>query len=321
MLKAFPLLRECFKRRGRDLSGGQQQATSIGRALMTNPRLLLLDEVSLGLAPIAVEQVYESLRTVIASGATIVLVEQDLDRALKVATRIACMLEGRIVLEGLTSELTRDQITEAYFGLREKSGELAMEWLNQILQGVLLGGYYALIACGLSFMFGVMRVINLAHGSLAVVAAYLVWLLAERWDISPFLGLLIVVPVLALLGWLLQLTILERSLRAGQLVPFLSTFGLAVVIDNLLFETFGADTRSLAPNIGDLAFESWNFRRCRRGPAGPTDIRGRGRAPRRPSCFLSYTSLGRAIRATTEDAEAAELVGINSRQVYATRPR
>ena len=80
-----------------------------------------------------------------------------------------------------------------------------MAWLNQILQGVLLGGYYALIACGLSFMFGVLRVINLAHGSLAVVAAYLVWLLAERWDISPFLGLLIVVPTLALLGWLLQL--------------------------------------------------------------------------------------------------------------------
>ena len=121
VLDAFPLLRDCLKRRGRDLSGGQQQATSIGRALMTNPRLLLLDEVSLGLAPIAVEQVYKSLRTVIASGATIVLVEQELDRALKVATRIVCMLEGRIVLEGLTSELTREQITEAYFGLREGS--------------------------------------------------------------------------------------------------------------------------------------------------------------------------------------------------------
>ena len=120
VLDAFPLLRDCFKRRGRDLSGGQQQATSIGRALMTNPRLLLLDEVSLGLAPIAVEHVYESLRAVIASGATIVLVEQELDRALKVATRIMCMLEGRIVLEGATSELTREQITEAYFGLREE---------------------------------------------------------------------------------------------------------------------------------------------------------------------------------------------------------
>jgi branched-chain amino acid transport system ATP-binding protein len=118
VLEAFPLLRECLKRKGGDLSGGQQQATSIGRALMTNPRLLLLDEVSLGLAPIAVEQVYQSLRSVIATGATIVLVEQELNRALTTATRLACMLEGRIVLEGKPNALTRDQITQAYFGLR-----------------------------------------------------------------------------------------------------------------------------------------------------------------------------------------------------------
>ena len=118
VLTSFPLLRGCLKRRGGDLSGGQQQATAIGRALMTNPRVLLLDEVSLGLAPIAVDQVYDSLRNVIAGGATIVLVEQDLGRALLVATRVACMLEGRIVLDGKTGDFTREQITEAYFGLR-----------------------------------------------------------------------------------------------------------------------------------------------------------------------------------------------------------
>jgi branched-chain amino acid transport system ATP-binding protein len=118
VLTSFPLLRACLKRRGGDLSGGEQQATAIGRALMTNPRVLLLDEVSLGLAPIAVDQVYDSLRNVIAGGATIVLVEQELDRALLVATRVACMLEGRIVLYGKTGDFTREQITEAYFGLR-----------------------------------------------------------------------------------------------------------------------------------------------------------------------------------------------------------
>ena len=118
VLDAFPMLKPHLKRRSGDLSGGQQQATAIGRALMTNPRVLLLDEVSLGLSPLAVNIVYESLQTVIGSGATIVLVEQDLSRALRVATRVACMLEGRIALEGKTADLTREQITEAYFGLR-----------------------------------------------------------------------------------------------------------------------------------------------------------------------------------------------------------
>jgi branched-chain amino acid transport system ATP-binding protein len=118
VLDAFPMLKPYLKRRSADLSGGQQQATAIGRALMTNPRVLLLDEVSLGLSPLAVKAVYDSLQTVIRDGATIVLVEQDLSRALRIASRVTCMLEGRIVLEGPASELTKEQITQAYFGLR-----------------------------------------------------------------------------------------------------------------------------------------------------------------------------------------------------------
>jgi branched-chain amino acid transport system ATP-binding protein len=122
VLDAFPMLRPMLRRRSGELSGGQQQATAIGRALMTNPRVLLLDEVSLGLSPVAVNTVYESLATVTRGGATIVLVEQDLSRALSISTRVACMLEGRIVLEGPTADLTRDQITQAYFGLRRDRG-------------------------------------------------------------------------------------------------------------------------------------------------------------------------------------------------------
>ena len=118
VLEAFPLLRPRRRTRAGRLSGGEQQAAAIGRALMTNPRLLLLDEVSLGLAPVAVEAVYASLHTLLAGGATVVLVEQDLGRALAVATRVACMLEGRIVLEGRADELSRDEVVQAYFGLR-----------------------------------------------------------------------------------------------------------------------------------------------------------------------------------------------------------
>jgi branched-chain amino acid transport system ATP-binding protein len=117
VVDAFPILAKLLDRRAGALSGGEQQATAIGRALMTNPRLLLLDEVSLGLAPLAVDGVYRSLATLIEGGATIVLVEQDLARAMRVASRVMCMLEGRIVLEGLRGDLTREQVTTAYFGL------------------------------------------------------------------------------------------------------------------------------------------------------------------------------------------------------------
>lgn len=120
VLDAFPLLGPLRRKQAVSLSGGEQQATAIGRALMTNPQLLLLDEVSLGLAPVVVEGVYRSIASLIEGGATVILVEQDLARAMSVADRVACMLEGRIVLEGNRGELTREQVTEAYFGLRRK---------------------------------------------------------------------------------------------------------------------------------------------------------------------------------------------------------
>jgi len=121
VFEAFPLIAPLRRKRAASLSGGEQQATAIGRALMTNPRLLLLDEVSLGLAPVVVEAVYHSISHLIEAGTTIVLVEQDLTRAMRVADRVACMLEGRIVLEGTRGALTREQVTEAYFGLRRQA--------------------------------------------------------------------------------------------------------------------------------------------------------------------------------------------------------
>ena len=134
-----------------------------------------------------------------------------------------------------------------------------MIWVNQIVQGVLLGGYYAVIACGLSFMFSVMRIINLAHGSLAIVAAFGLFVLADQFGVAPLTGLLIVLPAMALIGWVLQRAVLERSRRGGVLTPILSTFGLSIVIDNLLFQRFGADTRSLGPYLDDLSYDSWSL--------------------------------------------------------------
>ena len=194
-----------------------------------------------------------------------------------------------------------------------------MIWLNQIIQGVLLGGYYALIACGLSFMFSVMRIINLAHGSLAILAAFLLFVLADRFGISPFLGLLIVLPIMAAIGWLLQRAVLERSLRGGMLVPILSTFGLSVVIDNLLFQQFGADTRSLAPYIGDLSYNSWEITDdIDIGQLAVLTLAAAVLLLGGLQLFLTRTQLGRAIRATAEDPDTVGLMGINARRVNAT---
>ncbi|HTU69934.1 MAG TPA: branched-chain amino acid ABC transporter permease [Candidatus Baltobacteraceae bacterium] len=190
--------------------------------------------------------------------------------------------------------------------------------IDQIVQGIFLGGYYALVACGLSFMYGVMRIINLAHGSLVVLSAFLVWYITEHLGISPFIALLIVIPIMAAAGWILQRTVLDRSLRSGPLTPLLSTFGLAIVIDNLLFQRFGADSRSLGPNIGTLSYNGWTL------PGGVT-VSELGLLTLGTAIvlivglqlFLKYAPLGRAIRATSEDRDTAELMGIDSRSVYA----
>ncbi|MET2828887.1 ABC transporter ATP-binding protein [Mesorhizobium shangrilense] len=119
VLEMFPNLKARRRAKTGHLSGGEQQATAIGRALMSNPDLLLLDEVSLGLSPLIVDRVYASLQTLITSGTTIILVEQDLNRALSVSDRVICMLEGRVSLEGPSKSMSRDDVTKAYFGLHK----------------------------------------------------------------------------------------------------------------------------------------------------------------------------------------------------------
>lgn len=117
VMDLFPILRPLANRSGAVLSGGEQQAVAIARALMANPRLLLLDEVSLGLAPIIIRQLYDALPSISASGTTILLVEQNIDTALAASDRVYCLLEGRMALSGVPAELGRERVTTAYFGI------------------------------------------------------------------------------------------------------------------------------------------------------------------------------------------------------------
>jgi len=117
VMELFPLLKPLVKRQASSLSGGEQQALAIGRALMSNPQLLLLDEVSLGLAPVVIKRIYEAMVHLVGTGTTILVVEQDVQHVLTVADHVACFLEGRISLEGKPSDLSSEAITAAYFGM------------------------------------------------------------------------------------------------------------------------------------------------------------------------------------------------------------
>jgi branched-chain amino acid transport system permease protein len=193
-----------------------------------------------------------------------------------------------------------------------------MTIVNAVLQGIFLGAFYAVLACGLSIMFGVMRIINLAHGDVAVLGAYVVFVIVQSTGMSPLVAFVVALPVMIVLGYVLQLAILERSLKAGILTPLLATFGLSIVIQNLLLITFSPDVRSLGGNAGALTTSSWQVTSGLSVSAlGLVILVVAVVVFGALQVFLSRTRAGWMMRATAEDADAAELVGINSRGVYA----
>lgn len=189
-----------------------------------------------------------------------------------------------------------------------------MNWLDTIVQGILLGGLYALFAAGLSLVFGVMRLVNLAHGDLIVLAAYLILLLVSRLGLEPFVALLVAMPLMFAIGWALQFVVLNRTLGDDILPPLLVTFGLSIVIQNGLLEGFTADSRRIAlPGIETQSIA-----------AGPVNI---GVLPLLTlisaivvilalNLIISRTQLGRAFRATSDDPVTAGLMGIRPRTIF-----
>ncbi|MDF3144588.1 MULTISPECIES: branched-chain amino acid ABC transporter permease [unclassified Streptomyces] len=193
-----------------------------------------------------------------------------------------------------------------------------MSWINAIVQGLFLGGLYALFACGLSLLFGVMRIINLAHGDLAVLGAFGVWWVSTQADVSPFLALLAVLPVMLALGYVLQRTVLARSLRGGELTPLLTTFGLAIVLQNALLQIFSPDVRSLGPSVGSLSTGSWKITDQLSVPYLGVLILAVAVAVLGALQFLlQRTGFGREMRATAQDPDTAALVGVPAASVYA----
>jgi len=191
-----------------------------------------------------------------------------------------------------------------------------MNWINILIQGGLLGGFYALFAIGLSMSFGIMRLVNIAHGDLIVLAAYVALVAIQATGLSPFSSLIIVVPVMFALGYALQLGLLNQTLSGGLLPPLLVTFGISIIIQNGLLQIFGAYDHRLQE--GSIETASLTL-------PGGLDV---GTYPLLVFAVavlaiaglqvLFYrTRLGRAFRAVSDDADTAELMGIDNRKLYA----
>jgi branched-chain amino acid transport system permease protein len=191
-----------------------------------------------------------------------------------------------------------------------------MEWVNTIVQGVLLGGLYAMFAAGLSLIFGVMRLVNIAHGDLIVLAAYVALVTVETLGINPLASLLIVVPVMAALGYVLQRVLLNRTLGDDLLPPLLVTFGLSVIIQNALLQFFTADSRKL--NAGHIEIASIQIGGGLAVGVLPLLQFALAVAVIAGLQWLFYrTALGRAFRATSDDQPVAQLMGLNNSHVFA----
>ena len=192
---------------------------------------------------------------------------------------------------------------------------MTVAWVDTVLQGLLLGGLYALFATGLSLIFGVMRIVNLAHGDLSILAAFLAVVAVESLGLDPFVALVLVAPLMAALGYLLQRLVLNRLLGQGILPPILVTFGLSIIIQTALLEIFSADSRRLNPGGietasvalgGQLAVGWLPLITLAVAVAILLGLQG----------LIGRLSVGRAFRATSDDQETAELMGIDNRRLY-----
>jgi branched-chain amino acid transport system permease protein len=190
-----------------------------------------------------------------------------------------------------------------------------MIWLDVLVQGILLGGLYALFAAGLSLVFGIMRLVNLAHGDLIVFAAFAILLITGTLGLNPFLAALLAAPLMFVTGWALQRFVLNRVLGRDILPPLLVTFGLSVALQNGMLEVFSADSQRLS--VGPLESASINL--------GPVTVGTMPLLTFASAVLVIFalnrifytTALGRAFRAASDDPTTASLMGINPKSVFA----
>ncbi len=191
-----------------------------------------------------------------------------------------------------------------------------MIWIDTIVQGILLGGLYALFAAGLSLVFGIMRLVNLAHGDLIVLGAYLILVLVTAPGANPIIAAALAAPVMFIIGWLLQKVVLNRTLGEDILPPLLVTFGLSIVLQNALLEGFSADSQRIG--FGALETASVSLGAISVGVLPLMTFATAVVVIVALNQIFYRTAIGRAFRATSDDATTASLMGIRPGRVFAT---
>ncbi len=190
-----------------------------------------------------------------------------------------------------------------------------MSFIDTLLQGVLLGGLYALFAAGLSLVFGIMRLVNLAHGDLIVLAAFLILVIVSTLGLDPFVAAVVAAPLMFVLGWVLQYHLLNRTLGKDILPPLLVTFGLSIVIQNGLLEGFTADSRRIS--AGALETASVSLGNISAGVMPLITFASAILVIVALNQLIYRTALGRAFRATSDDVVTASLMGIRPNSIFA----
>ena len=330
----FPRMKERRSQMAGTMSGGEQQMCAIGRALMSDPKLLLLDEPSAGLAPVVVQQVFELVKRIRASGLTVLIVEQNVQQVLKVVDRAYLLEAGTIRASGTSAEMMSDRHDQAGvsrgMSMIRKSGTgfptrscskrgrdagfldiFDIYLLEAVVNGILLGGVLALLALGLNLIFGVIDVTWICYAELVMIGMYGMYYMVQvfglpYWVAAPFAILLV-----AALGAALHYIVIAPLLTAPPINQLLATGGVLFILQSFATVAFGIDFRNLGIRLPVLAFGEMHFSYSRllsfaAALIGMVAI----------YLFMTRTYTGTAIRAIAQDRQIMSLMGVDTKRIY-----
>src|ERR1700692_4905317 len=315
----FPRMKERRTQLAGTMSGGEQQMCAIGRALMSDPKLLLLDEPSAGLAPVVVQQVFELVKRIRSGGLTVLIVEQNVQQVLRVVDRAYLLEAGTIRASGESSEmLANDPIRKAYLGVLGFAGAgIAMMdifdiyLLEAVVNGILLGGVLALLALGLNLIFGVIDVTWICYAELVMIGMYGMYYLVQVFGVPYWAAAPLTILLVAFLGAALHYIVIAPLLTAPPINQLLATGGVLFILQSFATVAFGIDFRNLGIRLPVLRFVDMHLSYARLLSFAAALI-----GMVLVFLFMKRTFLGTAIRAISQDRQIMALMGVDTRRIY-----